>query len=66
MSENSSNTILDFNFKKIPYYDRRLTIGDCYDLFKNGAIAIPIREGGKILGVVDRKSLLRELKNQNF
>ena len=46
-------------FRAISYFDKRLTIGDCYDLLKEGKVAIPLRQNGQLVGVVDRKSLLR-------
>lgn len=47
------------NFLPIPYYDARLTVNDCFDLFKKGHAMIPIRSNGLITGVVTKNSLSR-------
>lgn len=47
--------------KPVAYYDRRLTIGDCIDLFNNGLTVIPIRQGSKIIGIVDKKTLIKKM-----
>ena len=47
------------NLQPIPYYDARLTVNDCFDLFKKGHSMIPIRANGLITGVVTRNSLIR-------
>lgn len=61
------NSISDFsNLKPIAYYDSRLTIGDCYDLLKTRLSFIPIRKQGKIVGVVDKKSLLKNVIVKNL
>lgn len=43
-----------------------MTIGDCYEILKRGKLCIPIREGGKILGVVDSNSLRKNFMLQNL
>ena len=51
----------DFSSLKVkpcPYYDKRMTLGDCFDLLKRGRKVIPIRDKGEIIGVVDEKSLV--------
>ena len=48
-------------FKPVPYYDKRLTIADCIDLFKKGFNVIPIRDSGRVIGVVDRKTLVHRV-----
>jgi len=45
------------NLQPIPYYDARLTVNDCFDLFKKGHSMIPIRANGLITGVVTKNSL---------
>ncbi len=54
------------NLKACNYYDKRITIGDCYDLFKKGKLIIPIRQSGEIIGVVDKKSFLKNYLNKNL
>jgi len=53
-------------FRPMSYFDKRLTIGDCYDLLKGGKIAIPLREGGELVGVVDRGSLLKNFVGKDL
>ena len=51
-------TVADLkNIKPLPYYDARLTVNDCFDLFKKKHSIIPIRSNGEIVGVVTKKSL---------
>lgn len=51
----SNMTIYDLpNIKPIPYYDRRMTIADCFDILKGSMPLVPIREAGEILGVVTK------------
>ena len=51
-------------FQPLPFFDKRLTIGDCYDLLQRGFCVIPLRESGNLIGVVDRKILLNEIMNK--
>ena len=51
-------------FKPVPYYDKRLTVGDCIDLFKKGFGVIPIRDAGKIIGVVEKKTLVYRIATE--
>lgn len=53
-------------FKPVPYYDKRLTIGDCIDLFKKGFGVIPIREAGKVIGIVDKKTLVHRVATEGL
>lgn len=50
----------------IPYYDARLTVNDCFDLFKKGHQMIPIRNGGAIAGVVTRNSLAKAVAEKKL
>ena len=45
----------------MPYYDARLTVNDCFDLFKKNYSIIPIRAQGKITGVVTKESLMTNI-----
>ena len=51
-------TISDLELKKIPYFDDRLTVGDCLDAFAKGELAVPLIQDGKIKGIITRQSLL--------
>ena len=58
----AQKTILDLpNLKPISYFDKRLTVGDCFDLFRRGLAVIPIREAGDVVGIVTRESLLKNI-----
>lgn len=48
-------------FSPLPYYDKRMTIADCFDTFKKGFSLIPIREKGEIIGVIEKTNLLTAL-----
>lgn len=48
-------------FTPLPYYDKRMTIADCFDTFKKGFSLIPIREKGEIIGVIEKTNLLKAL-----
>lgn len=48
-------------FTPLPYYDKRMTIADCFDSFKKGFSLIPIREKGEIIGVIEKTNLLKAL-----
>lgn len=51
-------TVADLkNLQPLPYYDARLTVNDCFDLFKKKHSIIPIRSSGSIIGVVTKRSL---------
>ena len=52
--------------KPCPYYDKRMTLGDCFDLLKRGRKVIPIRNKGQIIGVVDEKSLVTNFFKHNL
>ena len=55
-------TIFDIPYiKEVPYYDHRMTISDCLDIFKKGFKVIPIRMASKIIGIVTKKKLLNYL-----
>ena len=55
-------TVKDFEiFKPLPYYDKRMTISDCFDAFKKGLTIIPIRDKGRIVGVIQKTNLLKAL-----
>ena len=55
-------TVEDYEvFKPLPYYDKRMTIADCFDAFKKGASIIAIREKGKVVGVIEKTRLLEAL-----
>lgn len=63
----SSKTVRDYKqFKPVPYYDKRLTIADCIDLFKKGFGVIPIRDSGKVIGVVDKKTLVHRVATESL
>lgn len=49
-----------------PYYDKRMTVGDCYEILKKGKLCVPIREGSRILGIVDCNSLRKNFILQNL
>lgn len=56
----AAKTINDLrNVQPIPYYDARLTVNDCFDLFKKGHQMIPIRNSGNVAGVVTKNSLAK-------
>lgn len=60
-------TIKDIkNLQPIPYYDARLTVNDCFDLFKKGLSMIPIRANGVITGVVTKNSLARTVVDKKL
>lgn len=60
-------TLADYKkFKPVAYYDKRLTIGDCIDLFKKGFGVIPIREAGRVLGIVDKKTLVHRIATEGL
>ena len=62
-----NKTIHDYDyFQTVPYYDKRLTISDCLDIFKTGNTVIPIREDGEILGVVDKSTLLAKASKEKL
>jgi cystathionine beta-synthase len=52
--------------KPSPYFDKRLTINDCFDLFKTGVTMIPIREKGELIGVVTQDSLIEAVSSQQL
>jgi cystathionine beta-synthase len=52
--------------KPVAYYDKRLTISDCFEIFKNGAVLIPIREKGEVIGVVTPDILLKNYFEQKL
>lgn len=54
------------NLQPIPYYDARLTVNDCFDLFKKGHAMIPIRANGAITGVVTKNSLSRTVVDKKL
>jgi len=63
----SSITILDLpNIKPSPYFDKRLTVNDCFDIFKTGVQIIPIREKGELIGVVTQDSLIDGVYHQQL
>jgi len=54
----ANKTINDIKgLQPIPYYDARLTVNDCFDLFKKGHTMIPLRNAGNIAGVITKNSL---------
>lgn len=54
----ANKTIADLKgLQPIPYYDARLTVNDCFDLFKKGHTMIPLRKDGNIAGVITKNSL---------
>lgn len=64
----NGKTIKDFPevFKPLPYLDKRLTVGDCFDLFKKGLHILPIQQAGQIIGVVTNNSLIKAITTQNL
>lgn len=55
----AQRTVKDLTWlSPLPYYDKRLTISDCCEIFKEGMPLIPIRESGEVVGVVTQDSLL--------
>lgn len=52
------------NFEPLPFFDKRLTIGDCFDLLQRGFCVIPLREPGRLIGIIDEKILLNEIMNK--
>lgn len=54
------------NLKEEPYYDKRMTVGDCFEILKKGKSCVPIREESKILGIVDCNSLRKNFLLQNL
>lgn len=55
-------TIKDLSLiKPVPYYDKRLTISECIDLFDKGYNIVPIRDNREIIGVVNKKLVLTQL-----
>ena len=67
LSYSGKNNFSDFStLKQIAYYDNRLTVGDCYDLLKERLAFVPIRKEGKIFGVIDQKSLLKNVIVKNL
>ena len=60
-------TLKDFvQFKPVPYYDKRLTVSDCIDLFKKGHGVIPIRDNGNILGVVEKRTFIKQVVSEGL
>lgn len=61
-----SKTVKEFPdfFKPVAFFDLRMTISDCLELFRRGNNAIPIRGGQGILGVVTRRSLNSTMMNR--
>ena len=60
-------TVNDYpNIKPVAYYDRRLTIADCIDKFNSGLSYVPIRENGKVVGIVGKKNLIKKMLNENL
>ena len=53
-------------FKKLPYFDKRLTISDCMDLFKTGLPLLPIRQDSEIVGIVTKQKLINAITVQNL
>lgn len=63
-------TIDELKLQKIPHYDDRFTVNDAADAFDQGAIAVPLIEGGKVKGIVTRDTLVhgvckKGLENSN-
>lgn len=57
-----NKTVLDYPiFQPLPYYDKRMTISDCFDAFKKGYSVIPIRDKGQIIGIIEKTNLLKAL-----
>ena len=62
-----SKTVRDYKqFRPVPYYDKRLTIADCIDLFKKGFNVIPIRDSGRVIGIVDKKTLVHRVATEGL
>ena len=60
-------TVNDYpQIKPVAYYDRRLTIADCIDKFNSGLSYVPIRENGKVAGVVDKRNLIKKMLNEGL
>jgi cystathionine beta-synthase len=59
-------TIADLEVKRIPYFDDRLTVGDCLDAFAKGDLAVPLLNDGKIKGIVTRQSLLNGMMTKRL
>jgi cystathionine beta-synthase len=59
-------SVSDLELKKIPFYDERLTVGDCLDAFSREETAIPLVNDGKLKGIVTRSSVLTGLTNRRF
>jgi len=57
-------TLEDLDVKKIPYFDDRLTIGECLEAFAKGDLAVPLISDGKIKGIVTRDSILNAMMNR--
>ena len=64
--DSTSEEFSNLKLKPCPYYDKRMTLGDCFDLLKRGKKVIPIREKGEIIGVVDEKSLVNNFFKHNL
>jgi cystathionine beta-synthase len=63
----ANKTLQDLkNIQPIPYYDARLTVNDCFDLFKKGHHMIPIRNAGNIAGVVTKNSLAKTVADKKL
>lgn len=54
------------HLKEEPYYDKRMTVGDCFEILKKGKSCVPIREESRILGIVDCNSLRKNFLLQNL
>jgi len=60
-------TLTDYRkYKPVPYYDKRLTVGDCIDLFKKGFEVVPIRDNGKVIGIVDKKTFVNKVAKEGL
>lgn len=64
----ADKTILDFPevFPKLAYFDKRLTISDCFDLFRKGLPCIPVRQSGEVIGVVTMAKLISAVSQQGL
>ena len=63
----ANNTMKDLsNLKPVAYYDKRLTVSDCFDLFKKGLPAIPIRENGEVIGIITKESLVKNVATKGL
>lgn len=64
----ADKTILDFPevFPKLAYFDKRLTISDCFDLFRKGLPCIPVRQSGEVIGVVTMAKLISAVSKQGL